>query len=61
MEDGMVQAILRTSMSRKSLRRTLAGLVTLAAVAAALVTPAQAVSAPLSDPRIQVHFNLKAN
>jgi hypothetical protein len=61
MEDSMAQVILRTSMSRKSLRRILAGLVTLAAVAAASVTPAQAVSAPLSDPRIEVHFNLKAN
>lgn len=58
----MAQAIARTSMSRTSLRRTLAGLVTtLAAMAAASVTPAQAVAAPLSDPRVQVHFNLKAN
>jgi len=48
-------------MSRKSLTSALAAVVALVAATVVSVAPAQSVSAPLSDPRIQVHFNLKAN
>ncbi|NEA31099.1 hypothetical protein [Streptomyces sp. SID13031] len=48
-------------MSKKFLSKALAGVIAVAATAVASVTPAQSVAAPLSDPRIQVHFNLKAN